>query len=41
MLDAAPESSGRTPDSEAMVSGTNTTPIPAPMSTMVPITPAR
>ena len=34
MLEAAPESCGRTPASEAVVSGTNTTPMPAPSSTM-------
>src|SRR6202012_1602024 len=39
MLEAAPESCGRTPASEAVVSGTNTTPIPPPSSTIGPKTP--
>jgi hypothetical protein len=39
MLEAAPDSSGLTPASEAVVRGTNTTPMPAPSSTMGPKTP--
>ncbi len=39
MLDAAPDSAGRTPASEAVVSGTNTTPMPTPSSTIGPKTP--
>ena len=39
MLDAAPDSSGRTPASEAVVSGTNTVPMPTPSSTIGPKTP--
>ena len=41
MLDAAPDSWGRTPASDAVVSGTKTTPIPAPSSAMGPNTPAQ
>ena len=39
MLAAAPASRGSTPASEAMVSGTNTTPMPAPSSSIGPSTP--
>ena len=39
MLEAAPESSRRTPASETVVSGTNTTPMPTPISTIGPKTP--
>ena len=39
MLDAAPDSSGRAPASAAAVSGTNTTPMPTPSSTIGPKTP--
>ena len=41
MLEAAPESAGRTPASEAVVSGTNTMPRPPPSSSMGPITPVQ
>ena len=41
MLAAAPESSGATPASEVMVSGTNAMPMPAPSSSIGPSTPDR
>ena len=41
MVEAAPESSGATPASEAVVSGTNTTPIPPPSSSIGPNTPVQ
>ena len=37
--DAAPESAAGTPASDALVSGTNTSPIPTPMSSIGPKTP--
>ena len=39
MLEAAPESAGATPASDAVVSGTNTRPIPMPSSIIGPNTP--
>ena len=39
MLEAAPDSCGLTPASDAVVSGTNTAPMPAPSSTIGPKTP--
>ena len=39
MLEAAPESVGATPASDAVVSGTNTRPIPMPKSIIGPNTP--
>jgi hypothetical protein len=41
MLEAAPESAGATPASDTIVSGTNTMPIPVPMSSIGPRTPPR
>jgi hypothetical protein len=41
MLEAAPESSGRTPASAVVVSGTNASPIPAPNKIIGPATPGR
>lgn len=41
MLEAAPESSARTPARDAVVSGTNTTPMPIPNSIIGPNTPVQ